>query len=696
MHAMKSPSNNLSTRRSQFPIGSMSMQLRDLQRDGGEPEAVAAGSGVKPKGARATLVFAAGAPVKRYDWNHGRYYLEELVQTDEAINLDRLNRGAPLLNSHQAWDLGSQIGVVENPRIEGGRGVCDVVFSRRDDVQGIVQDVQDQIIRNVSVGYSRDAIEMIAPSAEAGMWVYRVTRWTPHEVSLVPIPADMDAQIQRSLKTGEKPDSQKLRTFDCALTTRSTFSKDSNMDNETAIAERATQAERTRVASIRKRAVRGVPAALVEAAIAEGLTPEQASERFLDALVTAGGPEIRSQSTVTELGYNYDRVAFERRENISPAVRVEITDGRMLDFVGAATDAVLQRNGITVAQPHPGARDLRNVGLLDIAASMFSMSGRPVRTGLFGTESRADLARRAMASSDFAGLLANVQGKALRIGYENEPRSWRAFTRITSVADFKQTTRAILGSAPDLERVNELGEYHEGSLTDDAATLQVEKFGKIVSLSWEALVNDDAGAFARLPQSLGMAAARLESDRVYALLAANAYAGQTMQDSVALFNAAHNNITASAAALNDTSLSDCRVLLRKQKALGGGYMNLDPAILLLPAELETIGEQLIAKGTIVKTTTTETPNNWMSRLQLAVEARLPGPPAGVGRGFYLVASPAQVDVCELAMLEDQGGGPVIERRDNPNFDVDSISWKIRHVFAVKFTDWRGIVRVPLS
>jgi hypothetical protein len=53
-------------------------------------------------------------------------------------------------------------------------------------------------------------------------------------------------------------------------------------------------------------------------------------------------------------------------------------------------------------------------------------------------------------------------------------------------------------------------------------------------------------------------------------------------------------------------------------------------------------------------------------------------------------------VCELAMLEDQAGGPVIERRDNPNFDVDSISWKIRHVFAVKFTDWRGIVRVPLT
>ena len=49
-------------------------------------------------------------------------YEEELALTDNSVRLERLNAGAPLLNSHRAHDLEDVIGVVVegSAKIEGG------------------------------------------------------------------------------------------------------------------------------------------------------------------------------------------------------------------------------------------------------------------------------------------------------------------------------------------------------------------------------------------------------------------------------------------------------------------------------------------------------------------------------------------------------------------------------------------------
>ncbi|MBV5295664.1 MAG: hypothetical protein JZU58_25285 [Curvibacter lanceolatus] len=104
--------------------------------------------------------------MKCFDWYRDRAYVEELVVEEGAIRLDRLRRGAPLLNTHSQWSLEAQLGVVENPLIQNGQGTCSATFSRRESVAGDVQDVADGIICNVSVGYVRHRIEMVAPAAE--------------------------------------------------------------------------------------------------------------------------------------------------------------------------------------------------------------------------------------------------------------------------------------------------------------------------------------------------------------------------------------------------------------------------------------------------------------------------------------------------------------------------------------------------
>ncbi|MFK5282837.1 hypothetical protein ACI3PL_25050, partial [Lacticaseibacillus paracasei] len=68
------------------------------------------------------------------------------------------------------------------------------------------------------MGYVRDAIEMIAPAELTGMWTYRVTRWTPMEVSLTPIPADMDSQVRSVGGRLQDAAGHEVRSYPCAIT----------------------------------------------------------------------------------------------------------------------------------------------------------------------------------------------------------------------------------------------------------------------------------------------------------------------------------------------------------------------------------------------------------------------------------------------------------------------------------------------
>jgi hypothetical protein len=59
------------------------------------------------------VVWSTGAAVRRRDPWTGKRYDEVLSLKESHVDLSRLNGGAPLLNTHGAWDLSDVIGVVE-------------------------------------------------------------------------------------------------------------------------------------------------------------------------------------------------------------------------------------------------------------------------------------------------------------------------------------------------------------------------------------------------------------------------------------------------------------------------------------------------------------------------------------------------------------------------------------------------------
>lgn len=153
------------------------------------------------------VLWTAGAEVPRMDWFTGQRYVEVLEVSDKAIRLDRLQSGrAPVLDSHSRWSLKNIMGVVEkgSVRIDKGQGHAKVRLSARDDISGIVSDIRDGIIANISPGY---VTYVYREEMKEGQ-LYRIaTDWEPMEISFVPVGADPDAGAARSI----------ARTYPCTI-----------------------------------------------------------------------------------------------------------------------------------------------------------------------------------------------------------------------------------------------------------------------------------------------------------------------------------------------------------------------------------------------------------------------------------------------------------------------------------------------
>lgn len=143
------------------------------------------------------VIFTTGAPVRRYDWRTGEYYLERLSMEAPHVRLDRLNSGGPVLDSHNGYGLSSLLGVVvdDSARMAGKKGTATLRFSEDDSAASAWRKVQERVARNVSVGYVVHRYEEKA--AKDNKLPERIAiDWEPFEISMVPMPADAGAQTR--------------------------------------------------------------------------------------------------------------------------------------------------------------------------------------------------------------------------------------------------------------------------------------------------------------------------------------------------------------------------------------------------------------------------------------------------------------------------------------------------------------------
>ena len=695
------------------------------------------------------LVWSTGAMVRRRDYWTGKPYDEVLSLEAGHVDLSRLNGGAPLLNTHGAHDLGQVLGVVERAWVEtgeaGAQGRARVRFSARADVEPIWRDVEAGIIRNVSVGYSVRRFEITEQEGQVPIW--RAVDWQPMELSAVPVGADEAAgfrdsgvlevfcQLERA--TLPKP-SQQNTEADQAVTDQE---KDKTMDEqiETPVARRATDHGDTSEIGCQTRAVPAHAAraaadplhtaaedqpAAGRAVAAEPAAIQEQRRAIGDSDVAEAGRAVLDEASMRRIAQDAMEGERARISGIQDAARKlgvgeEITAdlvrrGVSLDEArGALIDAAAQNDRAVETRPHirmggqcevdtrraaveaallhrhdPGrfeltaaARDWRGLSLIEMARDILASEGVRVR-GL----SRDELATRALHStSDFPLILSNVTNKTLRAAYETAPRTFAPIARRTTVADFRDVHRLQLGEAPQLEKVNESGEYKRGTLGEAQEKYRIETFGKVIGITRQVLINDDLDAFTRVPALFGTAAATLESDVVWGVITANA----AMADGKTLFHAGHNNLAATGVKLDVAGLAKARTAMSLQKGLDGKtVLNIRPAFLVVPTSLELEAEQLLAQNLVPAKSTDVVPGSLRS-LTVISEPRLD--PGTGAVPWYLMASPAAIDTIEYAYLEGQEG---VAMETRMGFDVDGMEIRARLDFGAKAIDWRGLYKNP--
>lgn len=360
----------------------------------------------------------------------------------------------------------------------------------------------------------------------------------------------------------------------------------------------------------------------------------------------------------------------------------QLTQDETKNYRDGAIAALMHRSNPAAHKLDGPAASFRGMDLQDMARDALARAGQNPQ-GM----SKQEIAVKALQStSDFPAILGNVVSRSLRAGYEGTQRTFLAFSRQATLPDFKEITRGQLSGAPSLKRVPEGGEYEQGTIGDGAEKYAVQKFGRIVGLTWETVVNDDLDALSRIPFAFGASAADLESDLVYAILTGN----PKMADGKALFHADHGNLGTAAAladALDPTKanpLSEMRKKMTLQKGLEGRYITVRPKFLIVPPGLEEVALKvtnasiIAGKGADLNVTgVTLTP---------IVEPRLHD---GSETAWYGAAEPGVIDTIEYAYLEGHEG---VFTETRQGFEVDGMQVKCRHIFGAKAIDHRGLYK----
>jgi hypothetical protein len=287
----------------------------------------------------------------------------------------------------------------------------------------------------------------------------------------------------------------------------------------------------------------------------------------------------------------------------------------------------------------------------------------------------------AHSTADFANLLADTTGRVILRMYNETQASWMAWCNKRTAPNFKTI------SAVNLSGFGSLTETAEGegtvykALSDSAETYYLKKYTSGAALTWEAMINDDLGSFARLPRAAVSKCRSKENDIAYGILTTNG----NMSDGSALFVAGHKNL-GTTAAITVASVGEARSLLAKQTEPNGGYIDTQLAVLLVPVGKSVVAEQLVG-STVDPSKSNATPNpGFIQRLQVASDPRLD---ANSATAWYAIGDPATTDTVEIAFLEGEEQ-PVVTQDDD--FDTESRKIRVRHCVAGKAADYRGMVK----
>ena len=588
---------------------------------------------------------------------YGRWFGDEILCHDEeCINLERFNNGlGTVLFNH---DRDAVVGHVEKVWLEDNRGKALARFDTDEQSETIFQKVQSGTLQGVSVGYAINRYEVLededtkSTNGRFNGPAYVVTDWEPLEISIVSVPADPTVGVGRS--------AEEIHT---------------SID---------TQEDNTRMDQEKNLEVQEVKSAPVETGLTQAdLQKAMEQERKRTSEITAmfRDFDVEGADEAIVLGKSVE----EAREMVMDQLRarnkgVSVTMGEAESdkFRAAAQDAVLMAAGIPVAEPAPGAQELRGYSMVEMARE--SLRRESDSTVNFGDN--MEMARAAINStSTFPAIMSNLANKSVMTGFNEAETTYQIWAGKGSNRDFKEAARVALSEAGNLELVPEGGQFQQDFLGEASARTKVATYGKLFSLTRQAIINDDLGLFSKIATKYGSAAKRLVNKMVYAQLTGNV----KMQDNIALFDTKHGNVAGTGEALSVKAIAKAITAMRRQKGItGDATLNITPKYLVVPPELEMTAYQIVNSTAAVDGVNSGVVNPYKGRFVVVADAELTDPDA-----WYLVADASQHDTIEVTYLNGVET-PRLETRQG--FDVDGIEYKVAFDCGVSALDFRGVFK----
>ncbi|NAW66726.1 ClpP-like prohead protease/major capsid protein fusion protein [Photobacterium halotolerans] len=150
--------------------------------------------------------------------------------------------------------------------------------------------------------------------------------------------------------------------------------------------------------------------------------------------------------------------------------------------------------------------------------------------------SKNELVARAFNSQDFSGIITEGVRTVMREEAKLRQPLFRELANTENLPNFKETDMVTVNDAPDLMAVSEDGEYKTAMLTGSGEKIQLATFGREISFTRQAIINDDIALVSKVPRKFVQAAYRL-ADKLYfnAILA-----GSKMGDGKDVFLAPQN------------------------------------------------------------------------------------------------------------------------------------------------------------
>jgi ATP-dependent protease ClpP protease subunit len=439
----------------------------------------------------------------------------------------------------------------------------------------------------------------------------------------------------------------------------------------------AVKAETARQKSVRE---------AIENALAQKLiTAEDKAKLTAKFLDEAGGSLVEAKAAIAEAIIENAKTQPDQQVISN---RVEFGADARDKFVDGVTNAALSKIGAGKYDP---ANEFNHISLRSLASTCLERAG--IRTGSLSASQVADRILMMNTTTDFPLVLENIQTKAMLRGYEEAVEVFDKITRVGSLPDYKTARRIGTSMFPSLAQVREGAEYEEGTVGERNASIFLSKYGRIISITEEMIINDDQDAFGRVARQMGMAAKRTIGNLVWAIITDN-----PTFNSSALFAAGRQNLlTGGGSALADAGLTSAynQFLTRTDAQTAGGALTDTTAIVIPKFLITSIAQQqtalrLMAMEKVPGTGNAagEIPNTHRGRFEVISDARLDRVAGGTTR-WFLAADPNQADTIEVAYLDGQQTPQVTRHED---WKRDTFAYKVKIIAGVAPLDYVGLQR----